>query len=535
MVKGLDRLPPDPNPILDEGAPTSTRGIENANTLCEILGVPLILEPPRERYYQGWGVNCLGAKLVVCSWTLTLHDITGKPTSLTFDLVPGRCPLFPRQDVRSYCNTFNLCKQKYIRMKRPYDKHDRYLYTYVVLEDSRLRLDLALHPLSSKSTLLGNIHTTVKRAPLVFCKRVHRYTQATLTQMKPLCKEANMLDEELLTTIDEVFRAYEICTKNGRPTTSRKVSLTHVNQVFNVELQIDFFYQILRWERRTVMTITDTRRRLTELSITPDSKMTTIMNAIETVWICQHSAPEAISADDEYNRSPFRNYLSSHSITLQPRRARRNNKIGIVERKSGTVKAILSKVLDENSTAKVETLIARAAFLSNLFSGSKLLSSFEIIRGYSPSVVGLPKSFVTQELLDAHKEQAAIRSLQRLLHPAHRQLYRNSSSTPVIPSGYTTNIRSNSRLTNGLKETVVSPEDDYPIARRFARGQPICAAYEDVRFVPRSDLTTELLSCSLEELSTRDAINPAATHESTSQDATDPIATHVPPPRGAKI
>lgn len=162
-------LPPDSNPIFDEGAPISTGGIENASTLSEILGIKLVLEPPRERYYLGWGEECLGQKPIICSWTLTLHDVTGKPTSFTFDLVRGSSPLILGQDIRQYCNTFNLSAQKYVCMRRPTENGDRYLYTYLVAEDSRLCLDLAPHPLSVTKTLLGNIHTTAKRAPLVFC------------------------------------------------------------------------------------------------------------------------------------------------------------------------------------------------------------------------------------------------------------------------------------------------------------------------------------------------------------------------------
>ena len=45
-VKGSDTLPPDPNPILDDGAPTSTERIDTAATLCDKLGVKLHLDPP---------------------------------------------------------------------------------------------------------------------------------------------------------------------------------------------------------------------------------------------------------------------------------------------------------------------------------------------------------------------------------------------------------------------------------------------------------------------------------------------------------
>lgn len=69
---GLDTLLSDPNPILDEGAPTSTRGIENVAIFCDILWIQMTLDPPREIYLHGWGDDFHGAKMTMCSWTLTL-------------------------------------------------------------------------------------------------------------------------------------------------------------------------------------------------------------------------------------------------------------------------------------------------------------------------------------------------------------------------------------------------------------------------------------------------------------------------------
>lgn len=86
----------------------STGGIDNAAILCDVLGIPLKLEPPREKHLHGWGDQCLGARMTVCSWTLTILDTTGKPTAFTFDLVSGSSPLIIGMDVRAHCNTYNL-------------------------------------------------------------------------------------------------------------------------------------------------------------------------------------------------------------------------------------------------------------------------------------------------------------------------------------------------------------------------------------------------------------------------------------------
>ena len=64
----------DINPILDEGAPTSTGGIINATQLCNYLGIPLTLRTPRDEYHHGWGQNCSDARPIVHTWDLTIND-----------------------------------------------------------------------------------------------------------------------------------------------------------------------------------------------------------------------------------------------------------------------------------------------------------------------------------------------------------------------------------------------------------------------------------------------------------------------------
>ena len=187
--------------------------INTTITLCDVLGIPFEIVPPRERYFHGWGDECHGAKMTVCSWTITIQDIHGKLTAFTFDLVPGKSPLILGQEVREHCNTFNLANQRYMVMRRPYDDAYRYLYTYLIPSDCRLRLDIAPHPFATKPTLLGNIHANAKRQPLAFCKRAHRYTHATAEEMKLLCSEANMIDHNREAAIDRVYAACDVCAK----------------------------------------------------------------------------------------------------------------------------------------------------------------------------------------------------------------------------------------------------------------------------------------------------------------------------------
>ena len=112
------------------------------------------------------------------------------------------------------------------------------------------------------------------------------------------------------------------------------------------------------------MNMTDTGTAYSDVAIVENRNMATIIKAIENVWICRHGAPKAVSADDEYNRRPLRTYLETHDVLLRPRPTRRHNKLGIVERRNGTVKAIIAKLNDESTSTDTtaETIITRASF-----------------------------------------------------------------------------------------------------------------------------------------------------------------------------
>lgn len=294
-----------------------------------------------------------------------------------------------------------------------------------------------------------------------------------------------MMDNPTLAkTIDDIVDACEICTKNGQPKTSRKISLTHVNEAFNQELQIDFFYYTICGVKRTVMNTTDAGTGYSELSMVPDRSMPTIVTTIDEGWVCRHGAPKATSADDEYNKLTLRNYLTSHEIVFKPRPARRHNKIGIVERKNGTIKTILAKLTDENSTADASTILSRANLLANLFSGNRLLSSFELARGYRPSILGIPSTVVTADLLQAHKEQVAVRTLQRLLHSRAPNVIRPDLFNVGDDVWIYYRTSKQNEKDEWIRATVVKAEEHFLTARRSTRGPPMRVAYEDVRFAP---------------------------------------------------
>lgn len=134
-----------------------------------------------------------------------------------------------------------------------------------------------------------------------------------------------------------------------------------------------------------------------------------------------------------------------------------------------------------------------------MFSGNSILSSFQLVCGYSPSIVGIPKTIVTEELLQAHTEQVALRTLQLLLEThaprtVRRDLFNADDPVWVYYRFYKPNEKA-----CWVRATVVSAGDHFLTVRRSTRGPPMRVAYEDVPHAPRNPLTSELLSLTLED------------------------------------
>lgn len=60
-----------------------------------------------------------------------------------------------------------------------------------------------------------------------------------------VCNCARSDDEKINETINRIQRACKVCTKSGRPSQSRNISLSHVNSPFNQQIQMHFTHCLL--------------------------------------------------------------------------------------------------------------------------------------------------------------------------------------------------------------------------------------------------------------------------------------------------
>lgn len=106
--KGFGPSMRDLDPVLDKGSSASSGGIQAAQRLREVLDTNFEPEPARQNYRKGWGHHMLDARAIVCSWTITVQDLTETLVSIPFDLTIGDAPLTVDLDLQQYSHqSFN--------------------------------------------------------------------------------------------------------------------------------------------------------------------------------------------------------------------------------------------------------------------------------------------------------------------------------------------------------------------------------------------------------------------------------------------
>ena len=418
---------------------------------------------------------------------------------IPFDLVNGRSPLLIGLDIKRYADTLNRTSPSSIIFQRPEDTTQRIFHTYIAADqegNDRIRFDIAPHAQSTSKSLMGS---TTSRQEINMVKRVHRFSHASSKEMQELFKDAKLDTSTVARACEKVHDACDICASTGRPKDKKKVSLTHVNEAFNAEIQADYVVVYIRDEKFEVLNVIDLGTRYGERAIARTRSAESMTHMLETEWIYHHGAPAQFSADPEFCRPFMEKFLKAHNVELKPRPSRSSAKNGRIERNNGTLKLILSRLSRELTSASPQTLIARASFLTNMFHGTATLSSFQLARGYSPSILGMPSSDVSQELLDAHIESVAIRAVQKVLRSKIPSVRPHTSFKAGMRVWIFFKTSKQNERPRWVEARVVEAQEHILKCRRSKKGSPMRIAYEHVRIAPEGELTRELMGKSLED------------------------------------
>lgn len=150
--------------------------------------------------------------------------------------------------------------------------------------------------------------------------------------------------------------------------------------------------------------------------------------AFEEIWVNSYWTPASVQVDIELLHK-FTKELNYFRVKFMPAPAWLHKKLDVVKQKNSVIRILTHNLLHDAQYAK-ETLdinvrltevLSRAAYLSSILYGGKLLSSFEMFRGYTLSFLDLPKTPLSAKLVKAHQAQVSMCALAFLRKSYNQQ------------------------------------------------------------------------------------------------------------------
>lgn len=147
----------------------------------------------------------------------------------------------------------------------------------------------------------------------------------------------------------------------------------------------------------------------------------------ESIWVNRYGPPKRILANSKFRNETFWRALESFSVKFDPTPVRIHNKIGYLKQKHAVVRESClclefdaknmysentAQTWDESYNDSVAKIISRAKFPNKILFKSKLLSSFEMTKGYKPPFLGLSKTLLCENITKKHQGQHIKRKLK---------------------------------------------------------------------------------------------------------------------------
>lgn len=233
----------------------------------------------------------------------------------------------------------------------------------------------------------------------------------------------------------EIVRSCPTCARSGLPIQTNKVSLPHVCESFNQKMQVNIGFFNIRSNKYCALHVVDAGTGYSETSINGRRSAGTMASKLELICILRHGIPQKFSADSMFTKEPMKTFPDSHNIIPAEGPVCRYNKTSIIERKHKTVKLKIESLRNDLTSASDTVLLSRAIFFSNMFNGSSVLYSFELVRGYKPALHGANRWFVPNKLIEAYRDKEYTRVLQCMLRsrrPSFLSFSALASGFPII-------------------------------------------------------------------------------------------------------
>lgn len=154
----------------------------------------------------------------------------------------------------------------------------------------------------------------------------------------------------------------------------------------------------------------------------------------------------------------------------------------------------MERITKADPDSDVSTLIRKACFLSNCLHGSRILSSFELARGYTPSIVGNPAQKIPAEILHDHKRQTARRALHKLLRARNNKILTKNDVKTDDRVGYFYNSSKGNERAEWREGKVRRVGENMVEVATGKKGRDAKVAYEDLRLIPSASTVEKIMN-----------------------------------------
>lgn len=123
-----------------------------------------------------------------------------------------------------------------------------------------------------------------------------------------------MYTKSITPACEKVLKSCTICSSTERPKHQNNISLTHINEKFNQEVQADFTIAYIGTEELVKLKVIDLGTNYEGRTIAVSRDANTMMQPFENLWLYHHGATVRFSADPGFTKDFFKKFLTGDNI-----------------------------------------------------------------------------------------------------------------------------------------------------------------------------------------------------------------------------
>lgn len=208
--------------------------------MINALGIDKTLSPPQSDYRHGWGANYADIKPFIATRYLRVDHSECGSTTIPFNILDGYSLLTIGLGFKKFANTVNSGPAPFISFRRRGHQSDHHFPVYISKDrqgNGRLRLELVPYLNSTVCSLMCNVKKHPSRN---IVEKIHRFSYASSGEMQKFLPEARLAGSEVEKEIQAIYDSCLSCALSGRPFNRRKVSISHINEAFDENIQAYF-------------------------------------------------------------------------------------------------------------------------------------------------------------------------------------------------------------------------------------------------------------------------------------------------------